>query len=155
MRYIAIASPDFAARMLPHGLGEANFARVPFLVFNRKDDAQQQWVRQVMGLRSARLNARYVPSSEGYVNAVRMGWGVGVAPELQVRPLLASGELVALRPEVQVAVALYWHQWKLGGETAVGGEPRRAAPEGGTPPALLDQIGEALARGAREALMPA
>ncbi|WP_431288177.1 LysR family transcriptional regulator ArgP [Roseateles chitinivorans] len=75
MRYIAVASPDFAARMLPNGLGAANFAQVPFLVFNRKDDAQQQWVRQAMGLRSARLNARYVPSSEGYVNAVRMGWG--------------------------------------------------------------------------------
>jgi len=60
-----------------------------------------------------------------------------------------------LRPEVQVAVALYWHQWKLGGDAAAGGEQQRVAPEGGTPPALLDQIGEALARGAREALMPA
>lgn len=160
MRYIAVASPDFAARMLPNGLGAANFAQVPFLVFNRKDDAQQQWVRQAMGLRSARLNARYVPSSEGYVNAVRMGWGVGVAPELQVRPLLASGELVALRPEVQVAVALYWHQWKLGSENAVGAVGaakvgKATAPEGGAPQALLDQIGEALARGARDALISA
>lgn len=80
------------------------------------------------------------------------GLGVGVAPELQVRPLLASGELVALRPEVQVDVALYWHQWKLGGETPAPGGTAALA-EGGMPPALLDQIGEALARGARDALI--
>ncbi len=53
MRYIAVASPDFVARMLPDGLGAANLAQVPFLVFNRADDAQQQWVRQAMGLRSS------------------------------------------------------------------------------------------------------
>ncbi len=100
------------------------------------------------------------------MNAVRMGWGSASRRRLQVRPLLASGELVALRPEVQVEVALYWHQWKLGGETAAGaagvanaartGKAGQAsAPEGGAPPALLDQIGEALARGARDALISA
>jgi LysR family transcriptional regulator (chromosome initiation inhibitor) len=61
---------------------------------------------------------------------------------------------MALRPEVQVEVALYWHQWKLGGETAAGAG-KTATPEGGAPPALLDQIGEALARGARDALLSA
>ena len=106
----------------------------------------------VSPLATSQSSTRRVPSSEGYVNAVRMGWGVGVAPELQVRPLLASGELVALRPEVQVDVALYWHQWKLGGETPAPGGTAALA-EGGTPPALLDQIGEALARGARDALI--
>ncbi|SEK83319.1 LysR family transcriptional regulator, chromosome initiation inhibitor [Roseateles sp. YR242] len=143
MRYVAVASPDFVERELPQGLGAANFPQVPFLVFNRKDDTQQQWVRQALGLRSARLNARYVPSSEAYVQAVRRGWGVGVAPELQIRPLLASGELVVLWPDVHVEVALYWHQWKLGSD---------AGADSTAPPTLLDQIGEALALGAREAL---
>ncbi len=68
---------------------------------------------------------------------------MGVAPELQIRPLLMRGDLVALRPDIHVDVALYWHQWKLGAE-------REGAQ--GSPPALLDQIGEALALGAREAL---
>lgn len=148
MRYVAVASPDFMARQLPNGLsaagsGTAGLGQLPFLVFNRKDDTQQQWVRQAFGLRSARLTARYVPSSEAYVHAVRMGWGIGVAPELQVRPLIARGELVVLRPDLSVDVALYWHQWKLLNEGSQA------------PPALLDQIGQALAEGAKQALFSA
>ncbi|WP_081081089.1 ArgP/LysG family DNA-binding transcriptional regulator [Burkholderia territorii] len=38
MRYIAVASPAFVATNLPQGLNPANFPRVPFIVFNRKDD---------------------------------------------------------------------------------------------------------------------
>jgi LysR family transcriptional regulator, chromosome initiation inhibitor len=135
MRYGAVASPGFIARQLPGGLHAGNFADTPFLVFNRKDDTQAQWVAQAFGVRAPRLRERFVPSSEAYVRAALMGWGVGVAPEVQVRPLLAAGELVRLRPEVGVEVALYWHQWQLQGRAS-----------------LLDQIGQALAEGARAAL---
>ncbi len=143
MRYVAVASPEFVQRELPGGLGATSVAQVPFLVFNRKDDTQQQWVRQALGLRAARLNARYVPSSEAYVQAVTRGWGIGVAPELQIRPLLAREELVVLRPDIHVDVALYWHQWKLGAD----GDAAQKGPK-----SLLDEIGEALTLGAREAL---
>ena len=46
MRYTAAASPAFVERELggtPAGLNRANFSRLPFLVFNRKDDMQHQW----------------------------------------------------------------------------------------------------------------
>ncbi|WKB51298.1 LysR family transcriptional regulator ArgP [Eleftheria terrae] len=137
MRYIAVASPAFVARELPQGLTHANFAHVPFLVFNRKDDMQAQWVGRAFGLRAPRLRDRFVPSSEAYARAVLMGWGVGVVPELQVRDWLASGELVQLHREVCIEVALHWHQWKLGSEQ----RPQARA-------ALLDRIGEALLAGA-------
>ncbi|HEY8973913.1 MAG TPA: ArgP/LysG family DNA-binding transcriptional regulator, partial [Burkholderiaceae bacterium] len=42
MRYIAVASPGFVATAMPEGLTPANFARLPFIVFNRKDDMQAQ-----------------------------------------------------------------------------------------------------------------
>jgi LysR family transcriptional regulator, chromosome initiation inhibitor len=142
MRYVAVASPAFLSEQLPAGLNTANFAQTPFVVFNRKDDTQVQWVSKAFGLRAPRLRECYVPSSEAYVRAVGMGWGVGVAPELQLRPLIASGELVVLRPEVSVDVTLYWHQWKLGSELVAA--PSRVA--------LLDQIGQALAAGAALAL---
>lgn len=140
MRYVAAVSPAFAQRHLPQGLSAANFAQLPFLVFNRKDDNQVQWVAKAFGLRSPRLLERYVPSSEAYVHAIRMGWGVGVAPELQLAPLIARGELLAVRPEVRIEVMLHWHQWKL--------QPDQP----GAPAALLDQIGHALAAGAAVAL---
>jgi len=83
-----------------------------------------------------------VPSSEAFVRAAALGWGIGMAPLVQVRGLLASGALVALHPQLLSSVELYWHQWKLG-------------PEGGAPSqrvALLDRVGAALEAGARRLL---
>ncbi|RTL47121.1 MAG: LysR family transcriptional regulator ArgP [Burkholderiales bacterium] len=135
MRYVAVASPGFLATRLPDGLHAGNFADTPFLVFNRKDDTQALWVSRAFGIRAPRLRERFVPSSEAYVRAALMGWGVGVAPEVQVRPWVAQGQLVVIRPEVGIDVALYWHQWQLQGRDA-----------------LLDRIGQALGAGARRDL---
>jgi LysR family transcriptional regulator (chromosome initiation inhibitor) len=146
MRYIAVASPDFVAQAMPDGLNEANFARLPFIVFNAKDDMQARWVERALGVRDPRLKERFVPSSEAGARAAVMGWGVAVIPELLARPLLDAGTLVAVRPEATIAIALYWHQWKLG----TGDD---AAPL--ARPGLMEQIGQALIAGARSALLPA
>ena len=146
MRYIAVASPAFVARALPAGINEANFARLPFIVFNRKDDMQAQWVGAAMQLREPRLKERFVPSSEAGARAAVMGWGVAVIPELLARPHLDSGALLAIRPEVAIDVALYWHQWKLGTGTDSEGGAALARP------GLMEQIGQALIAGARAAL---
>lgn len=135
MRYVAVASPEFVRVQLPGGLHAGNFASVPFLVFNRKDDNQAQWVAQAFGIPAPRLRERFVPSSEAYVRAAAMGWGIGVAPEIQVRALVQAGRLHTLRPEVRVEVALYWHQWQFQGNGA-----------------WLDRVGQALAAGAAQAL---
>jgi LysR family transcriptional regulator (chromosome initiation inhibitor) len=142
MHYTAVASPGFARAHLPEGLRRDNFARVPFLVFNRKDDMQAQWVSRAFGVRAPRLQERYVPSSDACVRAAAMGWGVGVAPWIQVRDAVERGALVALAAEVTVDVALHWHQWQVGAAVAAAGAP----------PSLLDQVGAALARGAAAAL---
>jgi len=139
MHYTAVASPAFVRAHLPRGLGHDNFTRVPFLVFNRKDDMQAQWVSRAFGVAAPRLQERYVPSSEAYVRAATMGWGVGVAPWIQVRDAVAQGALVALVPSVTVPVALYWHQWQFGADAAGA-------------PSLLERIGVALEQGARAAL---
>ena len=143
MRYIAVASPGFLAEHLPQGLHSHNFHQQPFIVFNRKDDMQAQWVTQAFGVQAPRLKERYVPSSEAGARAAAMGWGVAVLPELLARPLIGSGALIQLRPEVAIDVALYWHHWKLSAEDS----PHRLAPTG-----LMDQIGQALIRGAAQAL---
>ncbi len=145
MRYIAVASPAFIAEHGPQDSSASkrgNFARVPFLVFNRKDHLQQQWAARAFGVREPNLRERFVPSSEAYLRAALMGWGVGVVPEVQAREQLASGELVVLRPDVALQVSLFWHQWKL-------------TPDGAVPSsrvAMLDRIGAALEAGARAAL---
>jgi len=147
MRYAAMASPGFIERVLKgstSGLNEATFSQVPFLVFNRKDDMQQQWVAKTFRVSHPRLQALHVPSSEAYLRAATMGWGIGVLPELQARDALDRGDLVVLRPESTVDIALYWHQWKLG----LDADPPSARV------AMLDRVGAALAEGAWSALRP-
>jgi LysR family transcriptional regulator (chromosome initiation inhibitor) len=141
MRYVAVASPGFVDRHLPAGLHAGNFSQVPFLVFNRKDDMQQHWISAAFGVRQPRLQGRYVPSSEAYVRAATMGWGIGVVPELQAQALIDRGELQVLHPDTAVPVALYWHAWRMAG-----------AGEAPGPSGTLAQIGSALAAGARAAL---
>jgi LysR family transcriptional regulator, chromosome initiation inhibitor len=152
MRYIAVASPAFVADVLPQGLHEANFARVPFIVFNRKDDMQAQWVAKAFGVRAPRLMERFVPSSEASARAAVMGWGVGVMPEQLAAPALARGELRPIHPGVHLDVQLYWHQWKLRSDEPEGldADAQRLRRTG-----ALDRIGRALADGARQALRPA
>lgn len=147
MRYTAVASPEFIEREMAgdaNGLNGATFPRLPFLVFNRKDDMQQQWVSLAFGVREPGLRERFVPSSEAYVRATLMGWGIGVVPLLEVQRLVDEGSLVLLRPEVMLDVELFWHQWRLG-------------PDGDDSPAsrvgMLDRIGAALVAGAERALV--
>lgn len=139
MRYIAVAAPAFIREQLPQGLTRASFPRVPFIVFNRKDDMQAQWVARAFGVRSPRLRERAVPSSEAGARAAAMGWGVAVLPELLAQPLVKGGGLAVLCPDVALDVALYWHHWKLCGSGRVG---------------LMARINEAVLMGARKALRP-
>jgi LysR family transcriptional regulator (chromosome initiation inhibitor) len=145
MRYVAVASPAFVQRELGNdardGLHRGNFAGTPFLCFNRKDDMQAQWAALAFGVRAPRLEERFVPSSEAYVHAAELGWGIGVVPELQVLDRLQRGTLLRVRPGTAIDVMLHWHQWKLGGEGR--GQDRLAR---------LDEVGAALARGAERAL---
>ncbi|MDQ5896640.1 MAG: LysR family transcriptional regulator, chromosome initiation inhibitor [Pseudomonadota bacterium] len=138
MRYVAVASPAFVERMLGgDGLQRRHLSQVPFVVFNRKDDVQAQWVERALDLPTPRLLQRYVPSSEASVQAVERGWGIGVAAWPLVRARVEAGTLRLLRPDVHVPVDLHWHQWKLA--DALSGSVAR--------PGLLDRIGAALAAG--------
>src|SRR5690606_3202520 len=109
MEYVPVASAAFAATQLPHGLTAHNFHQVPFVAFDRKDQLQHEFAKRAFGLSRVMLKRVFVPSSEGRVRAVEAGWGVSVLPELQVRDLLARGELVNLAPRHSVNVSLYWH----------------------------------------------
>ena len=113
MDYVAVAQARFAETHCPKGLNAHNFHKLPFVAFNRKDNLQHSFVTQSFNLPRVGLKQLFVPSSEGQVRAVQAGWGVAVLPELRVRELLASGELVNLAPRHRLSVALYWHCWNL------------------------------------------
>jgi LysR family transcriptional regulator, chromosome initiation inhibitor len=154
MRYVAVASPAFIAQSMPQGLHRGNFARLPWLVFNRKDDNHAVWVGQAFGIDQPRLVERHVPSTEAQTRAAVMGWGVAVVPEPMAAPGLANGSLAALHPAVHVDVRLHWHQWKLGSGTDTNATPASTASDTPLRAGVLDRIGRALADGASAALRP-
>ncbi|WP_310566033.1 LysR family transcriptional regulator ArgP [Hydrogenophaga sp.] len=131
MDYVAVAAANFAARHCPKGVNAHNFHKLPFIAFNRKDHLQHSFVEQAFGLPRVMLKQLFVPSSEGQIRAVRAGWGVSVVPELGVRELLASGELVNVTPRHRLGVALYWHCWNLSSDVldALSGALRGAAAQ--------------------------
>jgi LysR family transcriptional regulator (chromosome initiation inhibitor) len=120
MDYVAVAQADFAAQHCPKGLNAHNFHKMPFIAFNRKDNLQHSFVTKAFGLPRVMLKQLFVPSSEGQVRAVQGGWGVSVLPQLRVRELLASGELVNIAPHHQLGVDLHWHCWNLASDVLDG-----------------------------------
>ena len=111
LRYLALASPEFAARWLAGSLMD-DLMRAPVVVFDRRDDLQDAFVRALGGER-ARGPRHHVPASDVFVRAVEAGLGWGMAPEEQAVPLVRSGVVVSLAPSRPVLVPLYWQQWKL------------------------------------------
>ncbi|MEV3973117.1 LysR family transcriptional regulator ArgP [Streptomyces sp. NPDC050698] len=113
MRYLPVAAPDFARRHLNGPLARV-LAEAPVVVFDRRDDFQDGFVRGLTEGRSGASALRnHIPTSEGFVEAVAAGLGWGLVPRAQADPLLRDGRLVGVAPGRTVDVPLYWQQWKL------------------------------------------
>ncbi|WP_035042765.1 LysR family transcriptional regulator ArgP [Desulfovibrio sp. X2] len=141
MGYRLVAAPDYRDWWCPDGLTPEAAAQLPLVIFNRKDDLHNKLLRQVLGGEPPPLRAHWLPSSEGFVTFIRQGHAAGMLPDAQSFPYLDAaagageghGSLVDLAPGCTVQVDLFWHCWNL------------RSP-------LLDELGEALVRGARELL---
>jgi LysR family transcriptional regulator (chromosome initiation inhibitor) len=112
LRYVPAASPAFAARWLTGPLAES-LASAPVVVYDRRDDLQDVFVRALTGGRGASRLRHHVPASEVFVEAVAAGLGWGMVPLPQATPRLRAGALVDLAPDRPTDVPLYWQQWKL------------------------------------------
>ncbi|WP_296942518.1 LysR family transcriptional regulator ArgP [uncultured Massilia sp.] len=135
MRYRMVAAPAFAARWFPGGMTREAARHAPVMVFDRKDTLQTTFLLQHFGLPEGAYPFHYVPSSDPYVQAIRLGLGYGLLPLEQCAAMLASGALVDLAPGLHVDVPLYWHAWRI--------QPPR-----------LERMGTALVKGARAVLLP-
>jgi LysR family transcriptional regulator (chromosome initiation inhibitor) len=112
LRYRATASPAFVARHFAQGVTATALAGAPCLRFNRKDQLQARWVRNVCR-REVALPSHWLPSSQAFVDACVAGLGWGLNPLALVEPLLGDGRLVELAPRRHVDVPLYWQHTRL------------------------------------------
>lgn len=111
MRYEAVATPEFASRWLPDPRNPATLAAAPLVDFDRRDELQTRWLRE-RGVEGAVPVRHYVPASNDFAAAVRLGLGWAMLPRFQSRTALETGELVLLGG-APVDVPLYWQQWNL------------------------------------------
>jgi LysR family transcriptional regulator (chromosome initiation inhibitor) len=112
MRYLAIATPEFAERWLTgRPLAEA-LQTAPMMVFNAKDKLQERLTRKVT---RRRLDppVHTIPAPGAFVRAIRLGLGWGMIEEEAVEADLAAGRLMDVAPGKYVDVPLYWQHWKL------------------------------------------
>lgn len=112
MRYLSVASPEFAERWLTgRPLAEA-LQTAPMVVFNAKDKLQERLARKVT---RRRLDppVHTIPASGPFNQAIRLGLGWGTIEEEVVEAELADGRLVEVAPGKYVDVPLYWQHWKL------------------------------------------
>lgn len=114
MRYRALATPEVLGRWFPVGPTPDALARAPVVVFDRDDDLQHAFLRR-HAPGAAPPPAHRVPSSADFVDAVRLGWGWGMVPDLQAGDDLDRGRLVEVAPGDAVDVVLHWQRWRAGG----------------------------------------
>lgn len=112
LRYVATCAPSFHRRFFAEGVTAASLARAPMLQFNAKDRMQHDWLRELTG-ESLSPPVHRLPSSQGFVEAARLGLGWGLNPKPLVVKAIAKGLLVPLMPTAPRDVALYWQVNRL------------------------------------------
>jgi LysR family transcriptional regulator (chromosome initiation inhibitor) len=135
MRYRLVASKDFALRWFAGGFTREAARKAPVVVFDRKDSLQAAFLLQHFGLPEGSYPFHYVPASDPFAQAIRLGLGYGMLPLEQCAAMLEAGQLVDLTPQLHMDVSLHWHAWRI--------QPPR-----------LERMGAALVKGARAVLLP-
>jgi LysR family transcriptional regulator, chromosome initiation inhibitor len=113
MRYRCMAAPEFREKWFAKGMTRAAVGRAPVVVFNRKDRLQADFLLKHYGLADGAYPCHYIPASEAYLQAIALGIGWGMLPEVQMHDLRQRGALLDLAPNRPTDIALYWHAWKV------------------------------------------
>ncbi|MFJ5955168.1 LysR family transcriptional regulator ArgP [Paenarthrobacter sp. NPDC092416] len=121
MRYRAVAQPEFVKMWFPdfpHGLDAAALNTAPTVDFDRKDTYQWAFVESWSSsfakshVPERRGPRHYVPASQDFGDAIRLGLGWGLIPEVQCGPDIEAGRLIELAPDRPFDVPLYWQRWR-------------------------------------------
>jgi LysR family transcriptional regulator (chromosome initiation inhibitor) len=143
MRYRPAAARSVVERWFPDGPTLEALGRAPVVVFDRTDDLQDRWLRDVAGAAGAPVPdppRHHVPSTSDFLEAIRLGlgwgmWGPLARPGARFSLVDAGADVVMLDDDVAVDVPLYLQQWKLRSQ-------------------VLDRVADALRAEAGRTLLP-
>lgn len=105
--YSAMATPEFVNRWFSDGVSSDALASAPVVNMDAHDTLQARYL-QLTGVDPEAPPRHRIPSSEGLVQAIALGFGWGMVPRAQVPD---GGQLVGLGGPT-VTVRLYWQQWR-------------------------------------------
>ncbi len=114
MRYQATCSKAFYQRWFAEGVNFTNLRLAPLVNYNRKDQLQRRFLSEHFGLQQAQLLCHHIPASTPFNQALSLGLGWGMIPELMLNQL---PDLQLLVPDRPIDVPLYWHSWKIQGRS--------------------------------------
>jgi LysR family transcriptional regulator (chromosome initiation inhibitor) len=115
MRYAPRAAAAFCAQWFPGGVTVAALSRAPVVLLDRDDTIQDRYLRRRAG-RPLHPPRHYIPESGPFFQAVRLGLGWGMIPDLQLARDTGA-DLTDLDPTGGMDVELYWQQWRVAGPT--------------------------------------
>lgn len=113
MRYLAVASPGFAAAHLPPDSAPEVWADARLVAFDRHDTLQDRFLATVGVDLGAAPRRHLLPSQDAFLTVVEAGLGWGTVPEAAAREAIAAGRLVDLAPGRWLDVPLSWQRWKV------------------------------------------
>jgi LysR family transcriptional regulator (chromosome initiation inhibitor) len=113
MRYLPVCTPAFAETWFDGGATAESLANAPVIIFDRKDDLQDRYLRR-FSRKTLQPPRHYVPAAHEFGEAIRLGMGWGLLPEIEIGDDLEQRTLKTLAPKSFVDVPLHWQQWRYG-----------------------------------------
>lgn len=111
VRYLLCASPAFIKTWFQDGFDRESASRAPVIHFNRDDQLQYRSLAKLFGKPQVSPPAHYIPSAEKFIEAVVLGLGFAMFPEVQALPEIRKGRIVEIDPRGRLDTALYWYRW--------------------------------------------
>ncbi|WP_299806369.1 LysR family transcriptional regulator ArgP [uncultured Shewanella sp.] len=113
MEYQCVATPEFIEQYFSSDVPLDDITHAPAVVFSTKDKLHDKFLSFYFDINDKSWREHKIPSSESFLEAIKMGLGYGLVAHLQAKPLLDSGELVEIFPHKRMQVPLYWQHWNI------------------------------------------
>jgi LysR family transcriptional regulator (chromosome initiation inhibitor) len=120
MRYRCLASPNLveSCRTPKGSVSIHKLLKQPAIIFNQKDALQDTFLLKYFGLQTPQYPKHYVPAIEAFSQAIELGLGWGMLPDLisqnnqpQGNVNAAPAKWVEVIPNAPIDITLYWQHW--------------------------------------------
>ncbi|MHA6643662.1 ArgP/LysG family DNA-binding transcriptional regulator [Mesorhizobium sp. A623] len=116
LEYVAVCSPEFATKWLGSGDTEGTRDNCPMVIFEHSDSLSRRIAGEMVD-KMGTPRMHFLPDANAMLKAAVHGIGWAVVPKMLASEAVISGKLVEIATRSQMEVPLYFHHWRLGGQT--------------------------------------